>query len=86
MRSHYAVRDEWEQKQEELQKTLCEVFGTEWTFEADLKQIYAYAEDGYAKQSLGSCVHEYVIHILPILIGKPYFPQVFCVLISVCEF
>jgi hypothetical protein len=53
------VRDEWESKQEEHQAKLTELLGTEWTVEADLKQIYAYAQDGYAKDSLGSCVNEY---------------------------
>lgn len=42
-----------------MTQMLSEVLGTEWTLDADLKQIYAYAQDGYAKESLGSCVAKY---------------------------
>lgn len=50
------VRDEYEQKKEELEKQLSGVLGTTWTVDIDPKQVYAYAGDGYAKDSLGACI------------------------------
>lgn len=51
------VRDEWESKREDLQKELSDVLGAEWTLsEINPNALYPYAGDGYAKQSLGSCI------------------------------
>jgi len=50
------VRDEYEQKKEEFEKQLSEALGTTWTIDIDPKQVYAYAGDGYVKDSLGACI------------------------------
>ncbi|KAF6833992.1 hypothetical protein CMUS01_06353 [Colletotrichum musicola] len=56
-----AVRDEWESKKEDLQKELSEVLGAEWTLNDIVpNELYPYAGDGYAKQSLGSCIAQYI--------------------------
>ncbi|OLN94177.1 hypothetical protein CCHL11_02841 [Colletotrichum chlorophyti] len=55
------LRDEWESKKEDLQKELSQVLGAEWTLnDINPLALYAYAGDGYAKQSLGSCIAQYV--------------------------
>ncbi|TQN72687.1 hypothetical protein CSHISOI_02761 [Colletotrichum shisoi] len=55
------IRDEWESKREDLQKELSDVLGAEWTLsEINPSALYPYAGDGYAKQSLGSCIAQYV--------------------------
>lgn len=54
------VRDEWENNKADLEKQLSELLGTEWTVEADPKAIWPYHNDGYAKESLGSCIKAYV--------------------------
>lgn len=52
----YAVRDEWENKKADLEKQLSDILTVPWTVDIDPKQVYAYAGDGYAKDSLGSCI------------------------------
>jgi len=54
------LRDEYEQKKEEFEKQLSEALGTTWTIDIDPKQVYAYAGDGYVKDSLGACIASYV--------------------------
>ncbi|EFQ31760.1 uncharacterized protein GLRG_06735 [Colletotrichum graminicola M1.001] len=55
------IRDEWDSKKEDLQKELSNVLGAEWTLdEINPNELYPYAGDGYAKQSLGSCIAQYV--------------------------
>ncbi|KAK1971755.1 hypothetical protein LY78DRAFT_45140 [Colletotrichum sublineola] len=55
------IRDEWDSKKEDLQKELSDVLGAEWTLgEINPNELYPYAGDGYAKQSLGSCIAQYV--------------------------
>ncbi|KAF9873562.1 hypothetical protein CkaCkLH20_09021 [Colletotrichum karsti] len=55
------IRDEWDNKKEDLQKELSEVLGAEWTLkDINPNELYPYAGDGYAKQSLGSCIAQYV--------------------------
>jgi len=52
------VRDEWDNKKADLEKTLSEHLGTAWTFEANPLAIWPYATDGsYGKESLGSCLY-----------------------------
>ncbi|KAI3545937.1 hypothetical protein CABS03_01259 [Colletotrichum abscissum] len=55
------VRDDWENKREDFQNKLSDVLGTEWTLK-DISPIalYPYAEEGYAKERLGSCIENYV--------------------------
>ncbi|KAH7018298.1 uncharacterized protein B0I36DRAFT_335691 [Microdochium trichocladiopsis] len=54
------LRDEWEQKKEGLEKQLSDILTVPWTVDLDPKQIYAYADDGYAKDSLGACITAYI--------------------------
>ncbi|KAK1724777.1 uncharacterized protein BDZ83DRAFT_577858 [Colletotrichum acutatum] len=55
------IRDDWENKKEDLQKQLSDVLGAEWTLkDINPNALYPYAQDGYAKESLGSCIEQYV--------------------------
>ena len=54
------VRDTWETKLPDLEKQLSDVLGVSWTVDIDPKAVYPYAVEGYAKESLGSCLVEYV--------------------------
>ncbi|KAI8627621.1 hypothetical protein F5Y19DRAFT_465808 [Xylariaceae sp. FL1651] len=53
------VRDAWDAKKEELEGKISEILGTPWTIDVNPNQIYAYANDGYAKESLGACIYAY---------------------------
>jgi hypothetical protein len=52
------VRDDWEAKKADIEAKLSEILGTPWTFEVDLLQIYAYAQEGYAKENYGAYLFE----------------------------
>ncbi|GJN83194.1 hypothetical protein VFPFJ_11152 [Purpureocillium lilacinum] len=54
------VRDDWESKKPEFEKSLSDILGEQWTIDINPNQIYAYAVDGYAKESLGSMLAAYV--------------------------
>ncbi|KAI8239153.1 hypothetical protein K4K57_011490 [Colletotrichum sp. SAR 10_99] len=55
------IRDDWESKKGDLQKQLSDVLGAEWTLnDINPNELYPYAGDGYAKQSLGSCIAQYI--------------------------
>ncbi|CAI0645191.1 unnamed protein product [Colletotrichum noveboracense] len=55
------IRDDWESKKEDLQKQLSDVLGAEWTLnDINPNELYPYAGHGYAKQSLGSCIAQYI--------------------------
>ncbi|KAK0748392.1 hypothetical protein B0T21DRAFT_344057 [Apiosordaria backusii] len=54
------VRDEYDNNKADLEKQLSEILGTDWTIEADPKAIWPYHNDGYAKESLGSCIKAYI--------------------------
>ncbi|KAI1164144.1 hypothetical protein F5B18DRAFT_650863 [Nemania serpens] len=54
-----SVRDDWDAKKEAIAKKLSEILGVEWTIDVNPNQIYAYAKEGYAKENLGACIHEY---------------------------
>lgn len=49
-----AVRDEWENKKSQLEQSISSILGVPWTLDINPNQIYAYATDGYAKESTGS--------------------------------
>jgi hypothetical protein len=51
-----AVRDEWESKKGDLEKKLAGILGVEWTLDVQPNALYPYATEGYAKDSLGSCI------------------------------
>ncbi|KAH7308544.1 hypothetical protein B0I35DRAFT_491718 [Stachybotrys elegans] len=54
------VRDEWESKKEELEKSLSDLLGETWTLEADPASLYPYGEEGsYGKTSTGSLIYDY---------------------------
>ncbi|KAF5139074.1 hypothetical protein E5D57_002863 [Metarhizium anisopliae] len=50
------VRDNYESKKDELAKKISDVLGAEWTVDINPNQIYAYAKDGYAKESPGAMI------------------------------
>ncbi|KAL2136195.1 hypothetical protein VTI74DRAFT_5073 [Chaetomium olivicolor] len=54
------VRDEWENSKGDLEKRLSELLGTAWTIDVNPNAIWPYHNDGYAKESLGSCIKAYV--------------------------
>lgn len=54
------VRDEWENKKDEYEQRLSGLLGAPWTIDINLRQVYAYAQDGYAKESPGSMIASYV--------------------------
>ncbi|EJT75652.1 hypothetical protein GGTG_05584 [Gaeumannomyces tritici R3-111a-1] len=56
------VRDDWENKKEGFEKELTELLGgVEWSLkEINPLAIWPYHNDGYAKESLGSCIAAYV--------------------------
>ncbi|KID74367.1 hypothetical protein MBR_06466, partial [Metarhizium brunneum ARSEF 3297] len=54
------VRDNYESKKDELAKKISDVLGAEWTVDINPNQIYAYAKDGYAKESPGAMIAAYV--------------------------
>ncbi|TPX18166.1 uncharacterized protein E0L32_002675 [Thyridium curvatum] len=54
------IRDDWESKKDDLEKQLSEVLGTAWTVDIDPAAIWPYHGDGWAKESVGSCLAAYV--------------------------
>ncbi|KAK4156634.1 hypothetical protein C8A00DRAFT_12447 [Chaetomidium leptoderma] len=67
------VRDEWENNKAGLEKELSEHLGTAWTIDINHLAIWPYHNDGYAKESLGSCIKAYVegaIYQIKYVIGK----------------
>ncbi|KAK0763752.1 hypothetical protein N5P37_003137 [Trichoderma harzianum] len=58
------IRDEWENKKDEYEQRLSGLLGAPWTIDINLRQVYAYAQDGYAKESPGSMIASYVDGVL----------------------
>ncbi|KAK2590944.1 hypothetical protein QQS21_011363 [Conoideocrella luteorostrata] len=54
------IRDNWEAKKADLEKVISDRLGTSWTVDINPSQIYAYAKDGYAKESTGSMITAYI--------------------------
>ncbi|KAK1757870.1 hypothetical protein QBC47DRAFT_166326 [Echria macrotheca] len=66
-------RDEYDANKADLEKQLSEVLGTAWTVEVNPNAIWPYHNDGYAKDSLGSCIKGYIdgaIYQLKYLTGR----------------
>jgi hypothetical protein len=42
-----------------LEKQLSDLLGEQWAIEANPNAIWPYHNDGYAKDSLGSCIKAY---------------------------
>ena len=55
----YSVRDEFESKRGELEQSLSEVLGVPWKIEVNPNQLYAYANESYAHNSIGRMIAEY---------------------------
>ncbi|KAK8069602.1 hypothetical protein PG994_006218 [Apiospora phragmitis] len=53
------VRDDWDNKKPEIEKELSDILTVPWTVEVNPNEVFAYAVDGYAKESLGSCIAAY---------------------------
>ncbi|KAI1424277.1 hypothetical protein F5Y12DRAFT_715423 [Xylaria sp. FL1777] len=56
-----SVRDDWDAKKGDIQAKITELLGVEWTIDVNPNQVYAYATEDkrYARENLGSCIHEY---------------------------
>ncbi|KAK5658928.1 hypothetical protein OQA88_1744 [Cercophora sp. LCS_1] len=54
------VRDEWDNNKKDLEQQLSEILGQEWTVDINPNAVWPYHNDGYAKESLGSCIKSYV--------------------------
>ncbi|KAK3393360.1 hypothetical protein B0H63DRAFT_406549 [Podospora didyma] len=54
------VRDEWDNNKAAQEKELSDLLGETWTFDINPSAIWPYHNDGYAKESLGSCIKGYV--------------------------
>ncbi|KAK1770102.1 hypothetical protein QBC33DRAFT_312241 [Phialemonium atrogriseum] len=67
------VRDEWDNNKADIEKQLSDLLGEAWTFEVNPNAIWPYHNDGYAKDSLGSCIKAYfdgAIYQIKYLIGS----------------
>ncbi|KAK7931753.1 hypothetical protein PG985_002465 [Apiospora marii] len=53
------LRDEWDNKKAQYEKELSDILTVPWTMEVNPNQVYAYATEGYAKESLGDCIAAY---------------------------
>ncbi|KAK4098770.1 hypothetical protein N658DRAFT_208972 [Parathielavia hyrcaniae] len=54
------VRDEWDNNKADLEQQLSDLLGTAWTIDIQPNAIWPYHNDGYAKESLGSCLKAYI--------------------------
>lgn len=55
------IRDNWENRKEELEGKISTLLGAPWTVTIDPKAIYPYGEEGsYAKNSTGDMIRQYV--------------------------
>ncbi|KAI1090540.1 hypothetical protein F5B19DRAFT_503996 [Rostrohypoxylon terebratum] len=54
------IRDAWENNKSGLEQQISGSLGVPWTVDINPNQLYAYAEDGYAKESLGDCIASYI--------------------------
>ena len=52
------VRDEWDSKKADEEKSLSEILGTEWTIEANPADIHPYASSDWGQNSIGSVLYE----------------------------
>ncbi len=66
----FIVRDEWDSKKPDYEKQLSDILGTVWTIDINPNAIWLYYYDGYAKDSLGSCIKRYFIYF------AAYFPYI----------
>ncbi|KAH0497416.1 hypothetical protein TgHK011_004719 [Trichoderma gracile] len=58
------IRDEWENRKPDYEQRLCEVLGEPWRIDIDLRQVCAYAQNGYAADSPGSMISAYIDGVL----------------------
>jgi len=57
------LRDNWETKKEEIEKTLSGLLGTEWKFEVEPLALHAYASSG--DNNLGQTIAKYYTEAIP---------------------
>lgn len=50
------VRDEWDNNKADFEKQLSELLGETWTIDINPNAVWPYHNDGYAKDSVGSCI------------------------------
>ncbi|PTB70315.1 hypothetical protein BBK36DRAFT_1107249 [Trichoderma citrinoviride] len=58
------IRDEWENRKSEYEQRLSDMLGEPWKIDIDLRQVCAYAQDGYAAVSPGSMTSGYIDGVL----------------------
>ncbi|KAH6695269.1 hypothetical protein F5X68DRAFT_257950 [Plectosphaerella plurivora] len=54
------IRDEWDNNKADFEKQLSDLLGETWTIDINPNAIWPYHNDGYAKESVGSCIKSYV--------------------------
>ncbi|KAI1385209.1 uncharacterized protein F4822DRAFT_337359 [Hypoxylon trugodes] len=54
------IRDDWDNKKLDLEQQISNILTVPWTVDVNPNQLYAYATEGYAKESLGSCIAGYI--------------------------
>ncbi|OTB00742.1 hypothetical protein M426DRAFT_323989 [Hypoxylon sp. CI-4A] len=54
------IRDEWENKKPSFEQQTSSILTVPWTIDINPNQLYAYASEGYAKESLGDCIASYI--------------------------
>ncbi|KAH7347659.1 hypothetical protein B0T11DRAFT_143395 [Plectosphaerella cucumerina] len=54
------IRDEWDNNKADFEKQLSELLGETWTIDINPNAIWPYHNEGYAKESVGSCIKSYV--------------------------
>ncbi|KAK1252386.1 hypothetical protein MKX08_003573 [Trichoderma sp. CBMAI-0020] len=58
------IRDEWENRKPDYEDRISAVLGEPWKIDIDLRQVCAYAEDGYAAEATGSMISAYIDGVL----------------------
>ncbi|EHK42758.1 hypothetical protein TRIATDRAFT_33139 [Trichoderma atroviride IMI 206040] len=58
------IRDEWENRKPDYEDRISAVLGAPWKIDIDLRQVCAYAEDGYAAEAPGSMISGYIDGVL----------------------
>ncbi|KAI0880933.1 uncharacterized protein GGS22DRAFT_192770 [Annulohypoxylon maeteangense] len=54
------IRDAWDNKKSGFEQQISDILTVPWTIDINPNQLFAYAEEGYAKESLGDCIASYI--------------------------
>lgn len=54
------IRDAWENKKSGFEQQISDSLSVPWTVDINPNQLYAYADEGYAKESPGDCIASYI--------------------------